>query len=54
MPIRTVGGDKLRFMLLVRTPEVERLKVDVLDDPEDLDSVEAVDLKLEHTVNTQN
>ena len=48
MPICTVGGDKLRFMLLVRTPEVERLNVDVLDDPEDLDPVEAVDLKLEH------
>ena len=48
MPVRTVEGDKLRFMLLVRTPEVERLRVDVLDDPEDFDPVEAVDLKLEH------
>jgi hypothetical protein len=48
MPVRTVEGDKLRFMLLVRTPEVERLNVDVLDDPEDFDPVEAVEWKLEH------
>ena len=50
MPVRTVEGDWMSFMLLVRTPEVDRVLLicDFLDDAEDLDPVEAVDLKFEH------
>ena len=50
MPVRTVEGDWMSFMLLVRTPEVDRVLLicDFLDDAEDLDPVEAVDFKVEH------
>ena len=54
MPVRTVEGDKLRFILLVRTPEVERvlLVVDFLDETEDRDPVDAV-VFMSTYVNTQ-
>ena len=50
MPVRTVEGDWMSFMLLVWTPEVDRalLSCDFLDDSDDRDPVEAVDLKFEH------